>query len=114
MIVESLPILLNLEMIWAKVSKNCRLNRILLERNYSHEFIVKTNRFITKDDGEQVEIDVYSENPNIIMECTTFLKANELKKVKKFVETKKYLEKKKNTIFESYFVTYGINRSIRD
>lgn len=81
---------------------------------------IETNK-IFKDSGNTVnertkvfEVDIYSEDPLLICECTTFLKADEISKVEKLLKIKNYFENQTKQVKYIYFVTYDIDEKIKE
>ena len=63
---------------------------------------------------EVFEVDVFSEDPLLLCECTTFLKADEISKVEKLLKIKSYFENQTKQVKYIYFITYGIDEKIRE
>ena len=62
-------------------------------------------------DTEDVEIDIFHMNPNILGEAT--LRLTELEKVRTFIKKIDFLEKIYNTKFERYFITLKIDDPLK-
>ncbi len=64
--------------------------------------------------SDQFEIDIYSKDPLVIAECTTFLNHDEKDKLIKLMRIKSYF-KENNNEYESnlFFITYDIDDSIK-
>ena len=86
------------------------LKRILIERGHKSPLLIQNFKF--NNGQREVEVDVYCESPRAILQCTSFLGANELKKVENFVNTKAFLEKESGQVFEAFFLCYGIHSSL--
>lgn len=69
-----------------------------------------------KDVGpwREVEIDLFSHKPAIIVECTSFQDKNEFPKVRKLKEVRDVLTERYGTRFQAYFMTLAIHARIRD
>ena len=62
--------------------------------------------------NKEIEIDIYCIDPLVIAECTSFLKENELEKVRRFVKTKDFVHELVGREPKSYFFCYSIADSI--
>jgi hypothetical protein len=58
------------------------------------------------------EVDIYSSNPHIVVETTTYLKEDEFSKVEKLIRIKEFFQAKGNPIEKMFFITYDIYDSI--
>ena len=81
---------------------------------------IETNGFfkdrdnMVNDKTEIFEIDIYSSDPLLICEFTTFLEIDEFSKIEKLVRIKNYFKKESKEVKYIYFVTYEIASEIED
>ena len=91
------------------------LKKLLMARGYADVKVTRNYVYFDKESNEFEEIDVISFSPLYILECTGFLKATEIRKLKRLVETKISAENHLGTKCEGlFFVAYGIHDSIKE
>lgn len=75
---------------------------------------VDVNNIVNKDTRE-FEIDIYSEFPRVIAECTTYVQASEMDKAKKLLRIKKFFEVTENVSdLKLSLITFDVNEEIRN
>lgn len=62
----------------------------------------------------EVEIDLFSHKPAIIVECTSFQDKNEFSKVRKLKDVRDILNERYGAKFQAYFMTLAIHARIRE
>jgi hypothetical protein len=83
---------------------------------FQRRVIADPDGFVNPGNNE-VEIDIFCENPLIIGECTTFVK--DIKKVEKFCKVKEFVHKEfVDNLHKiepiAYLFTYGIDEKIQE
>ena len=89
------------------------LKKYIAAKGYPDAKVVKNYKFKDLLTNEEREVDAICFSPLYILECTGFLKSNELSKLESLVETKAIIERDYNLkCKELLFVTYGIDKDI--
>ena len=89
------------------------LKKYITAKGHPDAKVIKNFKFKDLLTNKEREVDAICLSPLYILECTGFLKSNELSKLERLVETKAIIERDYNLkCNELLFVTYGIDKNI--